>query len=80
MENLGILSLKLFFLIMAPLREAKKGVCSTVCFTLTIINWKMIPKELLGPPDLVRAQTFCIYKSTEIIMVDKYQNVVLATF
>ena len=69
MENLGVLSSKLFFLIMAPLREAREGVCSTVCLALTIIDSKMIPRELLGPPDLARAQTLRVHKPTEVVIV-----------
>ena len=69
MENLGVLSSKLFFLIMAPLREAREGVYSTVRLVLSIIDSKMIPRELLGPPDLTRAQTLCIHKPTEVVMV-----------
>ena len=80
MENLGVLSLKLFFFIITSLRKAKEGVCSTICLVLTIINSKMIPRELLGLPNLVRAQTLRIHKSTEVIMVGKYQNFVLAAF
>ena len=80
MEDLGVLSLKLFFLIMAPLREARKGVCSSVCLALTIIDLKMIPRELLGSPNLARAQTLCIHKLTKVIMVGKHQNFVLTAF
>ena len=40
----------------------------------------MVPKELLGPPDLMRAQTLYIYESTEVIMVGKHQDFVLAVF
>ena len=54
---------------MAPLREAREGVYSTVCFALTIIDLKMILKELLGLPDLARAQTLHVHEPTEVVMV-----------
>ena len=36
---------------------------------MLIINLKMIPKELLGLPDLIRAQVFYIYKLTIVVIV-----------
>ena len=69
MENLGTLSSKLFFLIMAPLREAREGVYNTVCLVLMIIDLKMILRELLGPTDLARAQTLRVHKPTEVVMI-----------
>ena len=80
MENLGILSSKLFFFIRAPLREAKESICSPVGLALTIIDPKVISGERLSPTDLSRAQALCIYESTEVIMVGKHQNFVLTTF
>ena len=80
MKNLGVLSSKLFFFILTPLREARESICSPVGLALMIINPKMISGELLGPTDLSGAQALCIHESTEVIMVGKYQNFVLAAF
>ena len=80
MENLGILSLKFFFFILNPLKEARKSICSLIGLALTIIDPKMISEKLLGPTDLSRAQALCIHESTEVIMVDKHQNFMLAVF
>ena len=55
MRNLDVLSSTLFFLIIAPLRKAKEGIYSNICLALTIIDLKIILRELLGLPDLVRA-------------------------
>ena len=38
----------------------------------------MIPRELLGPSDLTKAPILCIYKLTEVIMIIKHWNFVLA--
>ena len=35
-------------------------------------------ERVLGSPDLIRAQTLCIYELIEDIIVDKHQNFVLA--
>ena len=69
MENLGVLSTKLFFLIMAPLGEVRKGICSTICLALTIIDSKMIMREFLSLADLSKAQTLRVHEPTEVVMV-----------
>ena len=40
----------------------------------------MILKKLLGPADLTRAQVLHIYKLTEVIIVNKEENLILAVF
>ena len=45
-----------------------------------IVDLKMISRELLGPADLLGAQTLCIYKTMEVIMVCKDKNLMVATF
>lgn len=41
---------------------------------------KIVTKELLSPTDLMGAQALYIHKLTEIIMIDKYKNLILTTF
>lgn len=48
MKNLDILSLKLFFRIVALLKKAKKDVCSFICFALMIVNPRIVPRKFLG--------------------------------
>ena len=40
----------------------------------------MVSEELLGPANLSGAQTLRIYETTEIIMVRKDENFMLAAF
>ena len=80
MKNLSVLSSKLFFLIQASLKETRKCICSSIRFTLTIIDLKMVTRELLGPADLTRAQTFRINELSEVIMVSENENFVFAAF
>ena len=40
----------------------------------------MIPTKLWGLADLVRAQTFYIYKMIEVVIIGKYKYFVLAIF
>ena len=49
-----------FFFILVSLRKTRQCICSPLYLALTIINPKMIPKELLGLTDLPEAQTLRI--------------------
>ena len=40
----------------------------------------MISKELLGPINLLKAQTFCIHEMTKVIVIYKDENLILAAF
>lgn len=48
-------------------------------FVLIIIGLKLISKECLGPAKLLRAQALYIYKPTEVVIVGKEKNFMLAT-
>ncbi len=80
MENLGILISESLFLGLAFLEEAKQGINRSISLFLTIIDSKVVSRELLGPADLTRAQTFCIHKLTEVIMVSKDEDLVFIAF
>ena len=80
MINLGIVSLKLFFVIMAPLKKTEEGVCSSIYFVLTVFNPKMISIMLLDPPSLIETQVFCIHKPTNVVMVGQDKDVILESF
>ena len=45
-----------------------------------IIYLELITRELLGPPDLSRAQVLYIHKLTEVVMVCKDKDLVFAAF
>ena len=80
MKNFGILSSKLFILIVTPLRKAKKGVRSSIYFALIVINTKIVTRKFLSPADLSRAQTLYIHKLANVVMVGQDENLMLATF
>ena len=40
----------------------------------------MILKDLLGPTDLLKAQTLYIYKAAKIVVVGKHKHIIIATF
>ena len=66
MKNLHVFGLKFFFFIKASLEETQESIG----LALLIINLKIILEELLGLPDLTRAQSLCVYKLTEVVMFD----------
>ncbi len=80
MKNLGVLISKSLFLGLASLGEARQGISRNISLSLTIIDLEVVSRELLGPADLTRAQTFRIYKLMEIIMVSKDKDLVFAAF
>ena len=80
MKNLEILISKSFFLGLASLKEARQGISRSICIFLTIIDLKVISRELLGPKNLIKAIAFSIHELTELIMVNKDEDLVFATF
>ncbi len=80
MKNLRVLISESLFLGLASLGEAKQGFSRNISLSLTIIDSEVVSRELLGQADLMRAQTFCIHESTEVIIVSKDKDLVFAAF
>ncbi len=80
MKNLGVFIAKSLFFDLASLREVRQGTSRNISFFLTIIDLEVISRELLGLADLMRAQAFWIYESTEFIIVSKDEDLVFAAF
>ncbi len=78
MENLGVFISESLFFSLASLGEARQGISRNISLSLTIIDLKVVSRELLGPTDLTRAQAFHIQKSTEVIMVSKDKDLLFA--
>ena len=47
---------------------------------MAIVDLEIVLRELLGPADLSGAQALCIHETTEVIMVRKDENLMLAAF
>lgn len=56
------------------------GCLQLYLFFLMIVNLKVVPKELLSPTDLPRAEVFDIHKLTKVIVVGKNKNLIFITF
>ena len=68
------------FFFSIPLGVLRQGINSSVSFALTIIDLKVVIKEFLGPVDLSEAQTLCVHKSLEVVMVGKNKNFMSRVF
>lgn len=55
-------------------------MCGSIILSLRIIDLKMVSKGLLSQVDLMGAQTFCIYKLSEVVMVRENENLVFVAF
>ena len=80
MKDSAILSSELILLILASLRKPRQSICSCICFTLAVVNLKMVLGELLGLADLFGAQTFYIHEATKVVVICEDKHLVLATF
>ena len=80
MQDLAILSLKLIFFILASLKKFWQSICSCICFALIIVDLEIVLRELLGLADLSAAQTLCIHKIIEVVVIRKDKNLMLAIF
>ena len=80
MKNFAIFSSELIFLILAFLEKFRQKICRRICLILAIIDLKVVLRKLLSPANLSGAQTLCIYKTTEIVIVCKDKNLMLVAF
>ena len=80
MQNLDIFSVESLFLLSTLLRVLRQGISSSVSFTLAIIDSKIVTKKFLGQADLSRAQTLYIHELAEVIVVCKYEHLILRLF
>ncbi len=80
MKNLEILICESFFLDLAFLKEVRQTISYSISFSLTIIDLEVVLREFLGLVDLIKAQTLYIYELKEVIIVNKDEDLVFATF
>ncbi len=45
-----------------------------------IIDLEVLPREFLGPPDLLKAPFFHIYELMEVIMINKDKQLIFVAF
>ena len=64
LKDSRILSLKNFFLALAPLRVARQSISSSISLALAIIDAEIVARQLLGPADLAGAQALRIHEPT----------------
>lgn len=50
---------------------------SSISFAFTMVNSKVVSRELLSPADVSRAQARRIHESTEVVVVSQHDNFML---
>ena len=80
MKDSSVLSSKVGFFFIILLRETRQSICSSVCFSLTVIDLKMIARKLLSPADLARTQALLIHELSKVILVSENEDLVFETF
>ena len=79
-EKFSHFQLRTPLFILASLAKPRQSIYSCICLTLAIVDLEMVLRELLGPVDLSGAQALRIYETTEVIVVRKDENLMLAAF
>ena len=80
-EDFDVFKLEGFFLLYTLLKISRKNINSSICLTLTIINSEVpIVKIVLNTANLSKAQTLCVYKLLEVVVVSKHKNFILEAF
>ena len=62
------------------LKKTRERVGSSICFILTIINLKMVIRELLCPADLTKAQIFYIHELLKVIIISTNETLMFVAF
>lgn len=80
MKNLSISISKYFFFNLTFLTKSRQNISLNIGLFLTIIDFEIILRKLLGLENLVITSVFYIYKSLKIIIVSKDKDIIFPTF
>ena len=80
MQDFDVIGAEGFFFFCILLRVSRQGISSCVSLALTIVDLEVVPREFLGPLDLSGAQALCFHEPTEVVIVGKYDHLMLRPF
>ena len=80
MQNLDVYGVGGVFFLRSPLRVLRQRIGSSVCLALAVVDLEVILRKFLSSADLSGAQTFCIHKTTKVVVVCKDEDLMFATF
>ena len=80
MQDFDVLDTEVLFLFCTLLKVLKQGISSSISLALMIVNPEVVAREFLGPADLSGAQALCFYELTEVVVVGKYEHLMLRPF
>ena len=80
MEYFDILGSKGLLLLCTLLKVLRQSISNSISLAILIIDLEVVTKEILSPANLFRVQTFCIHETMEIVVIDKYEYLMLRAF
>lgn len=80
MYDLDVFGPKNVFFFGVSLWEAEKRICCAIGPILVILNAKVISRKLLSSPNLPGTEAFGSYEAPQIVIIHKYQDLILITF
>lgn len=80
MKDLGVFGSKGGFFFSILLKISKKDIRRSISLIFTVINLKMIPRQLLRLLNLPGTQVFYIHEVAKIVMICKNKNFIFTTF
>lgn len=68
-----------YLLFLTSLEKVGQSISSSIGLALMIVDLEVVMRELLGQVYLARTHILCIYELTEIVIIGKHKNFMLAT-
>ena len=80
LQDFDVLCSEGIFLLCIPLEISRQGISSSVSLALTIVDLKVVTRELLGLADLFGAQILRVYKLAEVVVIGDYEHLMMGAF
>ena len=80
MEDYFVFGTEGLFFLSIPLRILKQSIGNSICLALTVIDLEVVMRKFLSLADLSETQTFCIHKSTKVVVVNKDKDLMFVIF
>lgn len=72
MKDLKIFSFKVSDFLHIPFKQIRKSIYNAINHILSVVNLKIVPRQFSSLLNLLKAQTFCVDKPTEVFIFGKY--------
>ena len=75
-KNFDVLGSESLFFLCTLLKVSRQGIGSFISLALTIIDLKVVTREVLSQVDLPKAQTLQVYELAEVVVVGEYEYLI----